>query len=83
MFSTADFKRGLAAGLPIGIGYVPVAFTFGFMAVSGGLPVWAAVLISFTNLTSAGQFAGTNLIIAGAGYVEVALTTFIINLRYI
>ena len=83
MFSTADFKRGLAAGLPIGIGYVPVAFTFGFMAVSGGLPVWAAVLISFTNLTSAGQFAGTNLIIAGDGYVEVALTTFIINLRYI
>ncbi len=83
MFSTAEFKQGLAAGMPIGIGYVPVAFTFGFMAVSGGLPVWAAVLISFTNLTSAGQFAGTNLIIAGAGYVEVALTTFVINLRYI
>lgn len=83
MFSTVEFKQGLAAGMPIGIGYVPVAFTFGFMAVSGGLPVWAAVLISFTNLTSAGQFAGTNLIIAGAGYVEVALTTFVINLRYI
>lgn len=83
MFSTAEFKQGLAAGMPIGIGYVPVAFTFGFMAVSGGLPVWAAVLISFTNLTSAGQFAGTNLIVAGAGYVEVALTTFVINLRYI
>lgn len=83
MFSTAEFKQGLAAGMPIGIGYVPVAFTFGFMAVSGGLPVWAAVLISFTNLTSAGQFAGTNLIIAGAGYVEVVLTTFVINLRYI
>ncbi len=83
MFSTAEFKQGLAAGMPIGIGYVPVAFTFGFMAVSGGLPVWAAVLISFTNLTSAGQFAGTNLIVAGAGSVEVALTTFVINLRYI
>ena len=28
------------------------------MAVTGGLPVWAAVAISMTNVTSAGQFAG-------------------------
>ena len=41
-----------------------------------------ACLISFSNLTSAGQFAGMNLIFAGAGYFEVALTTFVINLRY-
>lgn len=53
-----------------------------FMAVSGGIPVWAAVLISLTNVTSAGQFAGTNLIFASAGYLEIALTTFVINLRY-
>ena len=52
------------------------------MAVSGGLPVWLAVFISVTNLTSAGQFAGTNLIFAQAGYLEIALTTFVINLRY-
>ena len=36
----------------------------------------------FSNLTSAGQFAGMNLIFAGSGYFEVALTTFVINLRY-
>lgn len=39
-------------------------------------------LISLTNLTSAGQFAGTNLILQGAGYIEVAMTTFVINIRY-
>ena len=77
-----EFVRGLGDGLPIGLGYIPVAFTFGFLAVSGGLPVWVACLISFSNLTSAGQFAGMNLIFAGAGYFEVALTTFVINLRY-
>ena len=76
------FKEGVKAGFPIGLGYVPVSFTFGFLAVSGGLPVWVAVFISLTNLTSAGQFAGTNLILAGAGYFEVALTTLVINLRY-
>lgn len=77
-----EFGWGIRDGLPIGLGYVPVAFTFGFIAVSGGLPIWVACLISLTNLTSAGQFAGTNLILAGAGYMEVALTTFVINIRY-
>lgn len=77
-----ELKKGAKAGFPIGLGYIPVSFTFGFMAVSGGLPVWVAVVISLTNLTSAGQFAGTNLILAGVSYFEVALTTFVINLRY-
>ena len=65
-----DFGRGFKHGIPIGLGYLPVSFTFGFLAVTGGLPVWLAVFISLTNLTSAGQFAGTNLILAGAGYME-------------
>ncbi len=77
-----NYSYGIKKGFPIFLGYLPVSFTFGFMAVSGGLPVWIAVLISVTNLTSAGQFAGTNLIFSQAGYFELALTTFIINLRY-
>ena len=81
-FDNKDFKHGLKRGMPIAIGYIPVSFTFGLMAVSGGLPVWMAVFISLSNLTSAGQFAGTNLIIAGAGFLEITLTTFIINIRY-
>jgi predicted branched-subunit amino acid permease len=81
-FNKNEFSYGLKRGLPIAMGYVPVSFTFGLMAVSGGLPVWMAFFISLTNLTSAGQFAGTNLIIGGAGYIEITLTTFIINIRY-
>jgi predicted branched-subunit amino acid permease len=77
-----DFQYGLKRGYPIALGYLPVSFTFGLMAVSGGLPVWMAVFISMSNLTSAGQFAGTNLILSGAGYMEITLTTFIINIRY-
>lgn len=77
-----DFYIGLKRGYPIALGYVPVSFTFGLMAVSGGLPVWLAVFISMSNLTSAGQFAGTNLILQGAGMMEITLTTFVINIRY-
>ncbi|GAE87165.1 AzlC family ABC transporter permease [Acetivibrio straminisolvens] len=77
-----DFVYGFRKGIPILLGYIPVAFTFGLMAVSGGLPPLMAVFISLSNLTSAGQFAGTNLIIQSAGYLEIALTTFVINIRY-
>jgi predicted branched-subunit amino acid permease len=40
------------------------------------------VVISLTNLTSAGQFAGMNLIAAQGALVEIGLTTLIINIRY-
>lgn len=76
------FKRGIKQGLPIALGYIPVSFTFGMMAVNGGMHVWIAILISLTNLTSAGQFAGAGLIIANASLFEIALTTFVINIRY-
>ena len=83
MKSSVDrYIDGLKKGLPIGLGYIPVSFTFGFMAVSGGMPAWIAVFISMSNLTSSGQFAGTQLILAGASYLEIAVTTLIINIRY-
>ena len=78
----SDFKYGFKKGIPIAMGYIPVSFSFGFMAVNGGLPIWLAVLISVTNLTSSGQLAGTNLIIHGGTLLEITLNTFIINLRY-
>lgn len=76
------FRRGLKDGVPIGLGYFAVSFTFGMMAVSGGLGTWQATLISLTNLTSAGQFAGLDIILTGGSYWEMALTQLIINLRY-
>lgn len=78
----SDFRHGIIKGLPICFGYIPVAFTFGLMAVQFGIPVWLATFISLSNVTSAGQFAGINIIATGGAYVEIALTTFIINLRY-
>lgn len=77
-----SFQRGIKDGVPIGLGYFAVSFTFGMMAVAAGLSIWQAVLISLTNLTSAGQFAGLEIIAAAGSYWEMALTQLIINLRY-
>ncbi|NLZ46052.1 MAG: AzlC family ABC transporter permease [Clostridiales bacterium] len=77
-----DFLKGLKDSMPIGLGYLSVSFSFGIMAVSSGLSVLSAVLISLTNLTSAGQVAGIAVIVGGGGYIEMALTQLIINSRY-
>lgn len=77
-----SFKRGVVDGIPIALGYFAVSFTFGMAAVTGGLSIGQAVLISLTNLTSAGQFAGLNIILAAGSYWEIAMTQLIINLRY-
>lgn len=77
-----SFKRGVVDGIPIALGYFAVSFTFGLAAVAGGLSVGQAVLISLTNLTSAGQFAGLSIILASGSYWEMAMTQLVINLRY-
>lgn len=79
---TAAFQKGLKDGLPICLGYISVSFAFGVMATQGGMPAWAALVISMSNMTSAGQVAGTNLILSGGMYLEIAVTTFVINIRY-
>ena len=78
-----DFKKGLKDGIPIALGYLSVSFTFGLQAVNSNLSWWEAVFISLTNLTSAGQFAGLDIMIRGGGFwLEMACTQFIINIRY-
>ena len=76
------FIQGLKDSVPIGLGYLSVSFTFGMMCVSSGIPVEVAVVISLTNLTSAGQFNGLILILEAAPLMELAMSQFIINLRY-
>lgn len=78
----SEFKRGIRDGFPICLGYFSVSMALGLTAVKSGIPVWTAVLMSLTNLTSAGQFAGINLMAAHGSMIELAVTTFVINIRY-
>lgn len=77
-----NYTRGIRTGLPVGVGYFSVSFGFGAMAAAQGIKALDAGLISLTNLTSAGQFAGLTLMVAGATLWEVILTQIVINSRY-
>ena len=74
--------NGIRDGIPICLGYFSVSMAFGIAATTSGMPVWAAILTSVTNVTSAGQFAGINIMQELGSLIEIAITTLIINMRY-
>ena len=77
------YARGLKAGVPIGLGYLAVAFTLGIAAKNAGLTAFQATLTSFLINASAGDFVGFTLIGAGASYLEVAIMELVANARYL
>lgn len=77
-----QYTTGVRRGLPVGVGYFSVSFGFGAMAAAQAIKALDATLISITNLTSAGQFAGLTLILASATLWEMVLTQLVINSRY-
>lgn len=79
---TKEFTKGLRDGIPIGLGYLSVSIGIGITAVAGGMTAITALLMSMTNLTSAGEVAGISVIAAGGTLLEMALLQLVINIRY-
>lgn len=77
------FLKGMRDGVPIGMGYFAVSFTLGIAARKAGLTAFQATLMSAAMHASAGQFAAIGMIQAGAGYMEMAVTELVVNLRYL
>ena len=80
--SKREFLRGITDGVPICLGYFSVAFAFGIFAVGNGLTVLQSLLISMTNVTSAGQLAAVPIMTSGGTLIELAVAQLVINLRY-
>ncbi len=76
------FLGGMRDGIPIALGYFAVSFTLGIACRNIGLSAFDSTLMSFTNLTSAGEFAALGIMAAGSSYWEMALSQLVINLRY-
>ena len=80
---TKGFGYGLQKSISIGIGYAPVALTFGILSLQNGLTVWEAGLMSLLVFAGAAQFIAIQLIGQGATVWVIGLTTLIVNIRHI
>ena len=60
-----------------------MSFTLGIAAQKAGMNAFQSGFMSAAMLASAGQFAGIQALVSGAGYVEMIVTEIVVNLRYL
>lgn len=77
------FRDGMRDGIPIGLGYLAVAFSLGIAAQNAGLSAFQCFLVSLLCNASAGEYAGFTLVAANASYIEMAIITLVANARYL
>lgn len=78
----SEFNKGLRAGLSIGIGYFPVALTFGLLAKTTGLSLIEATAMSIFVFAGAAQYISLSLITAGVDPFLIVINTFVVNIRH-
>lgn len=75
-------KEGLIAGLPLIIGYFPIAMAFGLLSKNTGISFRDTSLFSIMVYAGASQFMALNLILANVSAGSIILATFLLNLRH-
>ncbi|MBR5952509.1 MAG: AzlC family ABC transporter permease, partial [Pseudobutyrivibrio sp.] len=76
------FIEGIRDGFPIALGYLAVAFSLGIIARKSNFNPIQGFINSVLNHASAGEYAVYTVVAAGAGYVEMAIMTLVVNARY-
>ncbi|MGI5997971.1 MAG: AzlC family ABC transporter permease [Lutispora sp.] len=77
-----EFKDGLRAAIPIGLGYIPIAIAFGILSKASKIPNTISIMLSSVVFAGSSQFVGVNMLTLGATTIEIVMTTFILNFRH-
>ncbi len=68
---------------PVLFGYLPMGIAFGLLFQELGYPWYYATLMGLMIFAGSAQFLAIGLLTAGAGWIEVALSTFLLNARHL
>ncbi len=77
------YRKGLKDGIPIALGYFAVAFTLGIVAKNAGLSALETMIAAALTNASAGAYAAFSVIKEDSGFLEMALTQLVVNIRYL
>jgi len=80
---TARFLQGMKKGIPIMVGYIPIAIAYGVIASEAHIPILLTVLMSMLVYAGASQFMAVQMITVSTAAFEIILATFILNLRHL
>jgi 4-azaleucine resistance transporter AzlC len=76
-------SSGLAAALPVAVGYFPIAFSFGVASTQAGFTGIEAFALSLLVYAGASQFLALALLTSGAPVLVSAFTLMAMNLRHV
>lgn len=79
----AEFLAGCRDEAPLLLGVAPFGMIYGIAALSAGIPAWLAQLASAVVFAGAAQLVIVQMLVAGAGFVPIALTSGLLNLRHV
>lgn len=75
-------RQAVAASLPVMFGYVPLGMAFGMLWSDLGYQWYFATIMGVFVFAGAAQFMAIGLLAAGAGLVEIAVSTLLLNSRH-
>lgn len=78
-----DYIKGAKGAMPIALGYLPIGFAFGVLAVQQGLTILDIFFMSLFVYAGSAQFIAAAMIASGAGVTSIIMTTFLVNLRHL
>lgn len=79
----AEFLAGCRDEAPLLLGVAPFGMIYGIAALSAGVPAWLAQLASAVVFAGAAQLVIVQMLAAGAGFLPIALTSGLLNLRHV
>ncbi|MDO5746206.1 MAG: AzlC family ABC transporter permease [Actinomycetaceae bacterium] len=80
--SNTPVVAGIRASMPIALGYFAVSLAVGLYWDTAAFPPLSSTVFSALNMSSTGQFAAISIMAAKGGFIELAATTLLVNLRY-
>lgn len=75
--------QALSPALPVVMGYLPIGFAYGVLAINAGLSVLETVAMSVIVYAGSAQLMAVSLFQAGINPFSIIATTFIVNLRHL
>jgi 4-azaleucine resistance transporter AzlC len=79
----SPLKEGMKHALPIVLGYLPVALTFGMLARQIGFTPLEVASMSLFVYAGASQFLAIDMVSKGIAGFPIIIATFFINLRHL
>ena len=79
----SHLRYGITTAFPVVMGYLPIGFAYGVLAINAGLSIFQTVLMSIIVFAGSAQLIAVSLFAQILHPLSIIATTFIVNLRHL